>query len=244
MLVNREIFKFTTEEIAPQRSEIFKAQGMQPEIEPSLMVLHLYDAAEKLFFELARPIGVMAGISIPRFSRIYPGIGRNEPDSLLEHIIPQAHDLVLFAFTLGGEISQKISQLVEKGDFSAGYMLDSVASFCTDKASKVAEQFLLGKLLRIGQADASSRVLLYSPGYCGWHVTGQGKLFEYLHPEEIGITLNESYLMIPLKSISGVLVAGEKNIHSFKNDFPFCKDCQAIPCRQRIASLQQSIKIQ
>ena len=56
-------------------------------------------------------------------------------------------------------------------------------------------------------------VLRYSPGYCGWHVSGQINLFNTLTPEKIGITLGESCLMNPLKSVSGVLVAGPPNIH-------------------------------
>jgi hypothetical protein len=79
--------------------------------------------------------------------------------------------------------------------------------------------------------------LRYSPGYCGWHVSGQRKLFDYLLPEEIGITLRESFLMQPLKSISGVVIAGRRQIFDFENTFDFCDDCSTWTCRERISAI-------
>jgi hypothetical protein len=80
-------------------------------------------------------------------------------------------------------------------------------------------------------------VLPYSPGYCGWHVTGQRRLFDRLEPQRIGVTLNSSCLMQPLKSVSGVLVIGPSSIHEFDNDFDFCALCSTYQCRARIGLL-------
>jgi hypothetical protein len=88
-----------------------------------------------------------------------------------------------------------------------------------------------------GPQEETTVVLGYSPGYCGWHISGQKKLFAYLHPERIGITLNNSYLMTPLKSVTGVLVAGPPEIHRFKPDFPFCRHCRTYSCLERFKHL-------
>jgi hypothetical protein len=77
-------------------------------------------------------------------------------------------------------------------------------------------------------------VLSYSPGYCGWDISAQKKLFAYLQPKNIGIRLNDSYLMTPLKSVSGVLIDGKKEIHIFQNNFDFCESCKTHSCRERI----------
>jgi hypothetical protein len=77
----------------------------------------------------------------------------------------------------------------------------------------------------------------YSPGYCGWHISGQKMLFQFLRPEEIGISLLESFLMKPLKSVTGVLIAGKKTVHVFKPEFPFCSECKDHSCQQRIKAL-------
>ena len=49
----------------------------------------------------------------------------------------------------------------------------------------------------------------FSPGYCGWHVSEQPKLFS-LFPEQnpCGIELTESCLMLPIKSVSGIMGIG------------------------------------
>jgi hypothetical protein len=91
-----------------------------------------------------------------------------------------------------------------------------------------------------GSTAGDTRVLPYSPGYCGWHITAQARLFEFLHPEDIGITLNSSYLMQPLKSVSGVLVAGKGEIHKFRPKFSFCADCKTHQCVERMASVLRS----
>lgn len=81
---------------------------------------------------------------------------------------------------------------------------------------------------------ASTKLLRYSPGYCGWHISGQKALFAALRPEEIGISLRESFLMEPLKSISGVIVGGPGRIHEFEPSYPFCAECKSRSCRERI----------
>jgi hypothetical protein len=39
--------------------------------------------------------------------------------------------------------------------------------------------------------------------------------------------------MTPLKSISGVLVAGPAGIHHVPEAYPFCARCQSPVCRER-----------
>jgi hypothetical protein len=89
-----------------------------------------------------------------------------------------------------------------------------------------------------GGAPPGDVFLRYSPGYCGWDITGQRQLFRALRPEEIGITLRESCLMEPLKSISGVLVAARPEVHRFDNNYPFCRVCTMRTCRSRMAGIR------
>ena len=88
-----------------------------------------------------------------------------------------------------------------------------------------------------GEFGPSDGALRFSPGYCGWHITAQRKLFDLLDPDETVISLNESCLMSPLKSISGVLVIGRKEIFDFDDSFPFCSTCSDHSCRERIRAV-------
>lgn len=236
----RQIFDIPVEKVAPDAGGVFLSQGVPRDVTPPERVLALYREAEKLFMELATPRAVVEEVSIREFSEIYKGADKNDPETPLEEIFPRARALALCACTMGGEVSHGVEELMKNrsSDFALGFMLDSVASYCTDKASQVMESMFLQHVVSTSGADENKeenlKVLMYSPGYCGWHVSGQGKLFQFLRPGEIGITLTPSYLMVPLKSVSGVLVAGDASIHHFDNDFPFCDHCRTFNCRERI----------
>lgn len=238
----RNIIDIPIQKISPDAPGVYQSQGVPSHVTPPERVQALYVQAEKLFLELARPKAVIASVSIQDFREVYSGNGQNDSETPLDTIYPHACALALTACTMGGEVSLKVEELMKNGskDFALGFMLDSVASYSADKASQVLESVFLNQVLSdpsISQEPGQyMKVLMYSPGYCGWHVSGQGKLFEYLRPEDIGITLTPSYLMVPLKSISGVLLAGDASIHRFDNDFPFCDHCRTFNCRQRIDS--------
>ncbi len=223
---------FELDQILPKQADVMVTQGIPPETTPSERIQSLYRMAEELFLAHAKPVGIMADISTNIFSDIYPGIGKNAHETPLEAIYPHASALALFAFTQGPELGDMIEKKF-KENLAVGYMLDAIASFSTDMASHVAEYLFFRHLTAQSEIYCGNRVLLYSPGYCGWHVSGQEKLFDYLRPEQIGIRLTDSSLMVPLKSISGVLVAGAPSIHRFADTYPFCATCKTRTCRGR-----------
>ena len=49
----------------------------------------------------------------------------------------------------------------------------------------------------------------YSPGYCDWKLVEQRKLFRFFPREESGISLTDSCLMLPVKSVSGIIAIGK-----------------------------------
>jgi hypothetical protein len=106
-----------------------------------------------------------------------------------------------------------------------------------DKAAAFVEQRFAHSLAECGWSLGSGAALRYSPGYCGWHISGQKKLFEYLKPQQIGLMLRPSYLMEPLKSVSGVVLAGPREMHEFDPSFPSCSTCKTYSCRDRIRDL-------
>jgi hypothetical protein len=189
--------------------------------------------------ELAHPAAIIQEMSQDVFKEVFKGEGNNEPDAPLASIYPRANHLALFAATLGDRLSQEITNLFASNDFARGYMLDSVASEAADLASSVLEDGFARQLVDRGFEPDKDVVLAYSPGYCGWHITAQKKLFEHLEPHRIGISLNSSCLMMPLKSVSGVLVSGAREIHHFDPAFSFCSACTNAVCKKRMESLSK-----
>ena len=232
-----EILTFSADETKPDRAAVFENQGIPAGAGVTQDVEALYEAALRLLREVATPRGMFTEMSKTDFAVVYGGEGRNEPRTPVGDIFGRADDLALFAVTLGERVGREITQRFRTNELALGAMLDSAASAAADKLAELVETRFGETLLADGRGGPSTGVLRYSPGYCGWDISGQKKLFEFLHPERIGIALRESFLMEPLKSVSGVLIAGPKEIHDVEMSYPFCDRCDTRGCRERIRAL-------
>ncbi len=222
-------------EVMPSRASVFALQGLPPDRPVPSRIDALLDTAMAIYFEVAVPRAIVADITADAFAPIYRGEGLNEDDTPLPAIYRKADRLALAAATVGAGISERISTLFDRRDVALGYMLDAVGSAAADH---VADLIAARYVSLAGHTDDGNwRALTYSPGYCGWHVTGQRALFRFLRPEQIGITLNASCLMQPMKSVSGIIVAGAAAIHRFRPVYPVCVRCAHKQCRNRIAAL-------
>jgi hypothetical protein len=231
----RETIPLTFTSIVPDRAAVLALQDMRPGQPVADRVARLYVRALELLERASEPVALLADVSSAEFAEVYAGEGRNAPDSPLARILPRAERLALFALTLGGRISEEIDRRFAARDFALAAMLDAAASSAAEKAVGEIEHTLGARVRADVAVGRPAAVLAYSPGYCGWDVTGQRALFAYLHPEEIGIRLNESCLMEPLKSVSGVVVAGPIEVHDFPADFEFCRVCLGHECRERVS---------
>ena len=63
----------------------------------------------------------------------------------------------------------------------------------------------------------------WGPGEFGIDIANQTVLFELLHPEDNGVTLKESLLMIPLKSCSGILGVLPKTVTKMPRPCDYCQ---------------------
>ncbi len=231
-------FDIDTGLITPNKDAVLRAQGVPNNTGLSLRVELIAESAIREFKRLALPVGVLCEVSIERFARMLEGKGKNEQDNPLAGIFPEADRLALFAVTLGAPISAEITRLFAANDFAEAAMLDAAASEGADLAAEWIESSFRNQLKTRSSLSKDMGTLRFSPGYCGWHVSGQKALFSILAPDDIGITLTESCLMQPLKSVSGVILAGQKAIFEFEDTYPFCADCQTRTCRDRIRAVQ------
>jgi hypothetical protein len=230
----REIFEVEAEQLLLATGSAMRTLEAPNGSPASTTVQTIIDRSRELFVEAARPRGIYQTLPSSEFDEIYRGTGENDEDTPLEHVVEDAVSLALFAVTLGEEISDRIDGLFGGGELAEAYILDQVASYAADELATAA-----GRRFR-SSAEADSRfdVLPYSPGYCGWHVSGQRALFGHLKPGEIGISLNQSHLMHPIKSVSGVLVLAPIEAHSFSPAFPCCATCTTLECQERISTLR------
>ncbi|MFC1619622.1 vitamin B12 dependent-methionine synthase activation domain-containing protein [Candidatus Neomarinimicrobiota bacterium] len=234
----RHLLEFNLEDILPEGEAVLQHQGMPRGKTVPGHIQAILEEAVEVFTSEATPTGILQELTVEQFDAIFRGEGLNEREAVLKEIYPQADSLALFALTMGDMLSKNIEEQFAGKNFALGAMLDAVASLAADGAAAHVEERFEKDLASRNNRPIELRVLGYSPGYCGWHISAQKKLFQALEPERIGITLNTSYLMTPLKSVSGVLVAGPRAIHLFKPSFDFCKVCKTYSCQERLRDLK------
>jgi hypothetical protein len=231
----KQITTFPLEEARPAPSDVLSAQGLPDGEELAPRLRALVDVALSEFEDLAEPRAISEELSLAAFGAVLDGLDFPLGETVIGQIYPRAEALALYVATLGEPLCARIRELFDTNDLGRAWMLDAVASAGADRLSdRLALRF---REALVGRGLDGTRVLPYSPGYCGWTVRGQRRLFEALPPNEIGVTLNESCLMSPIKSVSGVLVAGPREIHRFRPDFPFCDECRTHACGRRMASV-------
>lgn len=234
----RKVIQLNAEEVTPSTEQVLESQGMTGRKLPD-RILTLLDSALELFKELAKPTGILQEWSIDDFERVYDHNRMNDPEGPVRIIVPKADAIAFFVATLGNELLLKCSELFKQGGAPLGYMLDAVNSSAGEQLGERMGECFAEFLLEEQRTDKTLVTQYYCPGHCGWHISGQEKLFEVVRPEEIDIDLKANHAMYPLKSISGVLVAGDMDVHRFSPEFSFCKDCKENKCVERLAILEK-----
>lgn len=128
-----------------------------------------------------------------------------------------------FVATCGIELDQ--ANLLS-GDFLQVYWFDEIKAALLETAI----QYLQGQINRLLQAE---KTLMMSPGSGDvdvWPIEQQKELFRLLGDVEgtIGVKLTDSFLMIPNKSVSGIIFPAEQ-------DFRTCQVCHRVNCLSRRA---------
>jgi len=94
---------------------------------------------------------------------------------------------------------------MKSGDLLKGYVYDVIGSEVVEAAADMMQEGLRKSMAALGK-EITNR---FSPGYCGWDVAEQHYLFSFFKDNFCGITLTESALMNPVKSVSGLIGIGE-----------------------------------
>ncbi len=131
--------------------------------------------------------------------------------------LKRSDSVAIFVCTAGEAIGLTSRSYIHEKDFLKGYILDLIGSTAADYTADLMQDKLKGLAGSRGQKITNR----YSPGYCGWNVTEQHKLFSLIENNYCGIRLNESALMQPIKSVSGIIGIG-KNVKFNKYTCNLC----------------------
>jgi hypothetical protein len=143
----------------------------------------------------------------PQFSYF---VVNKQPDFEMGNIILRqlrgSEAFALFVCTSGLEFETYQQRLKEQGDMVRVFIADALGSVIAEKCADQMEKALQESIDKLGWKHTNR----FSPGYCGWHVSQQQLLFPLFQGHTCGVKLTDSSLMIPIKSVSGIIGLGEK----------------------------------
>ncbi|MDR0541794.1 MAG: hypothetical protein LBH19_06235 [Dysgonamonadaceae bacterium] len=131
--------------------------------------------------------------------------------------------LALFACTAGAVFTDLAHRYNQAGDYLEAFVTDAIGSLTVEKAMDKIQTQLESNMQAQG-LQISNR---YSPGYCNWPVSGQRELFDQMGEIPIAVSLTESCLMLPIKSVSGIIGVGA-NIRKRPYACRICKNKNCI----------------
>ena len=150
------------------------------------------------------------GFLRPRFCFF---VQRELPDfaigKIIERQLKGAEAYAFFICTAGVEYEAFQERLKKAGDMVRVFIADALGSVIAEKAADQMEQSLQENIDKLGWHHTNR----FSPGYCGWHVSQQQLLFPLFKGETCGVKLTESSLMLPIKSVSGIIGLGPNVRH-------------------------------
>lgn len=149
-----------------------------------------------------------------------------ETGKIINRNLREMKSVFIITCTIGEEVEKSILKFFNEGNSIEGYILDKMASELVELSTDFLQKIIEKKAIDFG-IGTSNR---YSPGYCGWSVSDQQKLFSLLPKNFCGIKLTPSSLMIPIKSISGIIAAGKKIV---KKEYD-CEICDEKFCYKKI----------
>ena len=113
------------------------------------------------------------------------------------------------------------------GDLLAGFVLDAIGSAAADLASDALADHVLWNEATPDEATTPP----FSPGYCGLSLEAQKPVFSIVDAGAIGVRLNASLMMQPVKSVSGLLGIGDREAVT-DHGVP-CQWCDMTDCKMR-----------
>lgn len=142
--------------------------------------------------------------------------------------------MIVFVCTAGPGVHEQYKEYISQNELVKAYFIDLLGNIAVEKAMDIIQLQLLN-YMDLYQMKSTNR---YSPGYCGWDITEQSKLFSLLPVNPCGIKLSESSLMVPSKSISGVIGCGATAKY---NEYG-CQLCEMKKCLYRKLKNQKQQK--
>lgn len=143
--------------------------------------------------------------------------------NVIAELLKECQKVAVFVVTIGSRLGDVVRQLSEDGLMVQATVLDVIGSDAAETLANVVQD-IIGKQAAAEGLGISQR---FSPGYCDWRVSQQKMVFRAMGGDTSGVRLTNGCLMVPQKSISGIIGIGPRDEVESYNPCLTCKkhDC-------------------
>jgi hypothetical protein len=219
--------------VKPDIEQVYRGLGLRPDRpQHRRSVEQVHELAEVLP-RLARPQAVFR---IDEVLRLEPHRLELSSGAVFNGSVGQflAHSRMVATFivTIGSAIERLSRRWLRAAQVMRGAIVDALASEYAECTAQLCQDEVRAWARPQG-LDITPR---YSPGYCGMRVSQQEPLFAGLPASEINVRLTPSCLMVPIKSVSGLIGIGPDDLVK-PGGYP-CEYCDHPHCMQRRVPLR------
>lgn len=146
---------------------------------------------------------------------------------ILRKHLAQAEKVVFLAATVGEGVEKAGSGAFKRGEYALGLLIDAAATAAVEQAADELEKLLASEFHSQGLVLTTR----FSPGYGDWDLREQDKVALLAQAGAIGITLTDSLMLEPRKSITAIigLCREDKAPKTLKG----CQNCRKLDCEMR-----------
>ena len=206
------------------RQRVFRDIGYSADCEPSARMVSLVNEYTDNAHDLIAPFYsyVIRDIKSVKGSRVVIEGSVSFKSDVIARLLEKAEKVAVFILTIGSNLEGLVAHLAEHGLVLQAAVLDSIGS---DAAEHLAN-FVQNKAGEMAHAQGLFISRRFSPGYCDWDVSQQKMVFRAMKGDTAGVSLNDGCLMLPRKSISGIIGIGPREIE----DYNPCTTCDKYDC--------------
>ena len=141
---------------------------------------------------------------------------------VISKLLEKANKVAVFVLTIGNYLEDAAAQLVQDGLVLQSAVLDAIGSDAVEKLADSVES----QISEVAHNQGLTTTRRFSPGYCDWSVNQQKMVFQAMKGDYAGVRLTNGCLMMPRKSISGIIGIGPSEIGKYNP----CNTCDKYDC--------------
>ena len=225
------IMKFDPSAITLDRAEILRLQGCRHmDTRRDAWIGELLQEESQKAVQFLSPQGTHRLFPIASLHgkrRIELSNGSRFDSRCVSELIRGSSLLVVALCTIGQSLENQVSEYLERGEYARAVMLDAIGSVAAESCAELLNDF-------IQENTGDDSLMLterFSPGYGDFKLESQRTLFSLMDGDTLGITINDSCLMTPRKSISFVGGMGKEVRFTRGHRQDRCAVCGLINCQ-------------